>query len=286
MHTRLNKNNIKNLAIHRMKRGLAEIDNFFALLLDHLGIYSLSRVPRDPASGVCGPVNIGREPLLDAVVRLLKGQGISGIVDCGAYYGHLSRTYAQKFPDAIIYAFEPVPESFRELQLRSEPFPRIKPFKQALAQKSGKRRFFETVTPACSSLSLATKEGLRYHHQDYPYKQEYEVEVTTLDHWWKSESCPPIQFIKMDVQGGELEVMKGATQLLKNAGVLLIQAEVAFFQQYAQGCVFTDLDQFLRDRGFCLYQFYELWTASDGRLGACDALFINSGLKKHKLIGD
>jgi FkbM family methyltransferase len=279
------KNMIKNHLNQALKKGLEEVDRVFTLLLDRVGVSSLARVPYDKNAGVCGPVNLGREALLDAVERLLRGKKMSGIVDCGAFQGHVSRTYSLRFPEATIYAFEPVPETFRELQERSSPFPLIKPINKALGKDSGKRTFYETVNPGCSSLSLATDEVIRYQEKDYAPKKEYEVEVVTLDEWWKGEKQPTIQFIKMDVQGGELEVLKGATRVLGKAGVCLIQAEVVFFRQYAGGCLFSELEGFLRKRGFSFYQFYELWTAADGRLAGCDALFLSPELKEVKLIG-
>lgn len=284
MNKKLDKNIIKIYLNHALKKGLEEVDKLVNFLLDRVGVYSWARDP-DSNIGGCGPVNIGRETLLNGVERLLRGKKISGIVDCGAFQGHLSRTYSLRFPEATIYAFEPVPEIFRELQERSRPFSMIKPINKALGKDPGKRSFYETVNPGCSSLSLATDEVIQYQAQDYAFKKEYEVEVTTLDDWWKKEKNPIIQFIKMDVQGSELEVLKGATQVLKKAGVCLIQAEVVFFRQYSSGCVFSEVEDFLRKRGFSFYQFYEIWTAADGRLAGCDALFINADLKDTKLIG-
>jgi hypothetical protein len=79
----------------------------------------------------------------------------------------------------------------------------------------------------------------------------------------------------MDVQGAELKVLIGAPHVLQEAGVRLIQAEVVFFRQYENGCIFSELERFLRENGFFFYQFYELWTQPDGRLAGGDALFLS-----------
>lgn len=57
-----------------------------------------------------------------------------------------------------------------------------------------------------------------------------------------------IDFIKIDVQGGELAVFNGASRAL--SGALLIQTEVAFVEIYKGQPMFADVDIFLRKAGF------------------------------------
>ncbi|MGE4063951.1 MAG: FkbM family methyltransferase [Rhodospirillaceae bacterium] len=62
-----------------------------------------------------------------------------------------------------------------------------------------------------------------------------------------------MDFLKMDVQGGELAVLEGAEQLLKDC--LVIQTEVEFIQLYKEQPLFADIDSFLRARGFEFHRF-------------------------------
>ncbi len=60
-----------------------------------------------------------------------------------------------------------------------------------------------------------------------------------------------IDFLKIDVQGGELDALKGATRHL--AGAVVVQTEVEFLPLYEGQPLFADVDSFLRSRGFVLH---------------------------------
>jgi FkbM family methyltransferase len=62
-----------------------------------------------------------------------------------------------------------------------------------------------------------------------------------------------IDFIKIDIQGGELAVFKNALRVL--SGVLAIQTEVEFVELYKKQPMFADVDTFLRGQGFQFHTF-------------------------------
>ncbi len=62
-----------------------------------------------------------------------------------------------------------------------------------------------------------------------------------------------VDFIKIDVQGAELVVLRNALKAL--SGALLIQAEVEFVELYRGQPMFADVDSFLRSQGFQFHAF-------------------------------
>ena len=75
--------------------------------------------------------------------------------------------------------------------------------------------------------------------------KEHAVETVSLD------SVPEAQgadYIKIDVQGGELEIFKNGTKTLEKAS--FIHTEVCFIELYEGQPLFADVDQFLRSLGF------------------------------------
>lgn len=66
-----------------------------------------------------------------------------------------------------------------------------------------------------------------------------------------------IDLLKVDVQGAELDVLKGAANKL--AGVLLVESEVEFLPTYKGQPLFADVDAFLRAQGFMLHTFGHLF---------------------------
>jgi len=105
-----------------------------------------------------------------------------------------------------------------------------------------------------------------------------EVEVRTLDSFVDDLKLQPALFMKADVQGYELEVLKGAARCLELAELLLI--EVSFRRLY-DGCPLAhDVIAFLGARGFRVYDICSfLQRASDNELLQCDLVFARQGSK-------
>lgn len=63
-----------------------------------------------------------------------------------------------------------------------------------------------------------------------------------------------VDFLKLDIEGAELMVLRNAEARLREA--LVIQVEVAFLPIHENQPLFSDIDQFLRARGFMLHRFF------------------------------
>jgi FkbM family methyltransferase len=79
------------------------------------------------------------------------------------------------------------------------------------------------------------------------------VPCTTLDLWRAEHQISPIDFIKLNVQASELDILKGAERSL--GSVLGLQLEASFVQTYVGQPLFSDLDQFVRAQGFTFFDF-------------------------------
>lgn len=79
------------------------------------------------------------------------------------------------------------------------------------------------------------------------------VDTVSLDTLHENADLPDIDYIKIDIQGGELEVFRHARRVL--AGVVAIQTEVEFVELYKQQPLFADVDTFLREQRFQFHTF-------------------------------
>lgn len=88
--------------------------------------------------------------------------------------------------------------------------------------------------------------------RDIFFPKKYEpMPVVSLADWAVEAKVDQIDFMKLNVQGGELEILKGAGGLLDTTlGVL---TEVAFVESYKDRPMFSDIDVFMRSRGFCFF---------------------------------
>lgn len=119
----------------------------------------------------------------------------------------------------------------------------------------GEAKLYVTKAPMCSSLYppnepyLARFQGLPdLMNLDF----EVDIEVTTLDDFCQVEGLKEIDFLQIDVQGADLDVLKGARWILERS-VMAIQIEVEFFPLYLGQPLFADVDTFLRNNGFSLF---------------------------------
>ena len=76
-----------------------------------------------------------------------------------------------------------------------------------------------------------------------------EITLVSLDGWASEAGVEAIDIMKLDVQGAELEVLKGARGLL--GGVRLIELEVAFNPIYKDQPLFGEIDRSCVSRGSC-----------------------------------
>jgi FkbM family methyltransferase len=209
------------------------------------------------------------------ISRLLKNNSVRGILDAGASNGHISRRLLDLFPTAIAYAFEPNPlyrPILDDLALRD---PRIRPQYCALSDHEGTDNLYITESPGNTSL-LAPNETLRQLTPDgAQIKSTIPVEVLSIDAWAERNHVDSIELMKFDIQGGELKALHGAVKMLQT-GTRLVYTEVWFNPSYSEGPVFSDIDFYLRDVGFVLYDLYKPKYGPDSMLLWANALYVRN----------
>lgn len=96
--------------------------------------------------------------------------------------------------------------------------------------------------------------------------------VRRLNYFLASGEIAPPQLIKADVQGYELEVLRGATEALASADAVLLK--VSFRELYEGQPLAHELIAFLGDRGFMIADVCSYSQGADGSLEQSDMLFL------------
>ncbi|MGI0487068.1 FkbM family methyltransferase [Pantanalinema rosaneae CENA516] len=125
----------------------------------------------------------------------------------------------------------------------------------ALGRVIGELPLYVTANPICSSLYPPNQAYLaRFAGLQDMMRPDFtiELEVTTLDQACQDQGIEQIDFLKIDVQGGDLHVLEGATQQLAH-NILAIRVEVEFSPLYVNQPLFADVDAYLRQQGFTLF---------------------------------
>lgn len=85
------------------------------------------------------------------------------------------------------------------------------------------------------------------------------IELDTLDHCLESRAGLSPHFLKVDVEGADLDVLRGAQKTLQES-ILAIKIEVSFLERHKGAPFFSDTDAFLREHGFQIFQLsQEKW---------------------------
>ena len=124
----------------------------------------------------------------------------------------------------------------------------------ALHEKEGKKKFYIQPHLASSSFYKSDKRFLERFPASKGMIPTKTVMIPTvgLDSFIKEHSIKGLDFIKLDVEGAELDIFKGATGALKNS-ILGLSAEAVFFPWRHNIPTFTDIDIFLKPYGFVLF---------------------------------
>jgi FkbM family methyltransferase len=168
---------------------------------------------------------------------------INGVLHIGAHHGQEYTEYIKNNIENAIF-FEPVLETFNILQSNIKD-PRVVLVNKALGSESKKISMnIEKNNGGMSSSVLSPKLHLEmYPHIKFTEKQE--VDMITLDPYMKEVSdYKKFNFINIDVQGYELEVLKGSSETLLN--IDYIMTEVNLQEMYENCVLINQLDLFLK----------------------------------------
>lgn len=206
---------------------------------------------------------------------LLAGHEVKNIVDAGASNGHISKKLLRQFPQAHLHAFEPNSDYQAALNAYARQEPRFHPEFFALSNASEEVELKCFASPGITSLYTPNHRLRAYSPAGTQKRPTIKVSCLTLDDWCASRQVSGVQVIKLDIQGAELRALQGASRRLRDS-LLLVYTEVLFNPLYDQGAIHSEIDLFLRQHGFALYNFYGPKTDRRGLLLWANAIYIQS----------
>lgn len=177
------------------------------------------------------------------------------------------------------FGFEPNEDEYAKLR----PDPQITWINAALGDKDGVIRLHLTKAFQNSSTRVPNSEVLAElaWGDGHSVVRTLEVPCKTLDTVAKENNLRP-DFLKLDTQGTELDILRAASATVLS-GLVGLELEVSFMQIYEGQALFSETDAFLRRHGlFCWDlgnvlrmkpQGIDTYRSPYGRLISCDALY-------------
>jgi FkbM family methyltransferase len=170
-----------------------------------------------------------------------KPEDIRTVVVVGAWKGDEIVSFLA-YPNASIYCFEPNPKTFYELKTRYAGLPRVFCFPYACASSNATATLHHTDAGATDSLLEISDSA------EFKEKGSYEVLTRRLDGISELTDLP-IDLLWMDVQGFELEVLKGSTGLFSRIESIFAEVNNNLYQ-YKNAVPYRELKSFLSTEGF------------------------------------
>lgn len=145
------------------------------------------------------------------------------ILDVGAYHGEYAKLVRRYSATAVIYCFEPHPKSFRALQQVAHDYA-FKALPLACGARSGPGQLFDLAVEDGSKRASLYQDTL--HVSGRVPVTVHGTRVVTIDQFAKDRGINEVQLLKIDVEGAELDVLKGASTLIEEGRVRAIQFEI------------------------------------------------------------
>ena len=190
---------------------------------------------------------------------------VAGIIHIGAHYGEEIGDYIDNGIKDIIL-FEPLSDNFNILEKNVKNLnANIVGHQVALGSTPGNATMYVSSNEKQSSSILKPKVHLT-HHPNVSFPSTEIVEVKTLDQFETSN----FNFINMDVQGYELEVLKGASKTLMH--IDYVYCEVNRDEVYENNAFIEQIDEYLSQ-----YNLVRVETDWGGGIWG-DALYVKTTL--------
>jgi FkbM family methyltransferase len=241
--------------------------NFLRKMLARLGL-EIRRIPDEQFLISCDPQMHLR---MDLLLQDLRKRGLrcECIMDVGANRGNWSRMAKKVFPEARFTLIEPQVEMKPELEQFCAHYLDSSYFLAGAGQQHGKLTL--TIWEDMQGSSFLPKPDT---HLRMIGKQR-DVEIITIDDLIAAKACPIPDMIKLDVQGFELEALKGASATFGRTIAYILEVSLFSFSDVPGMPVFYEVVDFMQKKGYVVYDFAGfLRRPLDGALGQCDICFV------------
>lgn len=195
---------------------------------------------------------------------------INFIIDVGANSGQFTKVCSKYYPNSPIYSFEPMPDFYNKIKKKFEKSPNIKTCNYALGNEKGFISFNKNEYGHVSSILDIDKNNIHYPNEKLT---KIEVEISTLNEFFKTIPIASPSLLKLDVQGYELEVLKGGSEIVKQIDYIIVEANLE--KLYDKQPTFTELNEHLNNIGFELNGMLDFNLGKNNKYIEVDLLFKN-----------
>ncbi len=185
------------------------------------------------------------------------------IIDVGAYEGEWTKRSSKIFPEAKFLMVEAMDKKEEKLKTFANENKNITVSINLLGAKTGEQVYFSELETASSVLEETSSKHLRHSRT-----------IKSLQDVAKENNIRKVDLLKLDVQGYELEVLKGFVEYLPETEVIL--SEVSLLDIHKNVPLIKDVLDFMDGFDFVVYDICSVSTRRplDNALWQTDLLFV------------
>ena len=157
-----------------------------------------------------------------AMKKCIKSKNNMIIFDIGANIGSYSKKILEINSDAIIYAFEPHPQNYQKL-ITNINCKQFKAYNYAVGSKTGETLLYDYKDVNGSTHASIYKDVIEKIHNKA--SDNCKVETVRLDEFCLKNQVAKIDFLKIDTEGNELDVLLGIRDYIKLGKIAYIHFE-------------------------------------------------------------
>jgi FkbM family methyltransferase len=196
------------------------------------------------------------------------------ILDIGGGIGATVKLFSQFFPENKIMVFEPINDNFNAIKSRFSSDTNIEVINFAVGNENSIKKI-NIANRITSSSILPLEADLNsavFNEKNLGQTRVESIEIVRLDDFMLSDHNE-IGIMKIDVQGFELDVLKGAEATLKRTDILVLEANN--HNGYVGSPKYYDIDKFIREHDFTLYDILPS-IVDNGKLKEWDLIYLNN----------
>ncbi len=199
------------------------------------------------------------------------------IFDVGSNVGQSVKKFRKSTPKAIIHCFEPVLNTFKELTLNANEG-QIILNNLALGSKTGELQISVPEDNTFSGVNSILHGNVLV---DRSLQRLENISVTTIIAYCQQHQISQIDYLKIDTEGFDLEVLKGASKMLESQSISFIEAELSMNPENIYHVAFDEVKKYLEDFNYRLFGLYEQqseWRPDFPMLRRVNAFFVSKCL--------
>lgn len=171
------------------------------------------------------------------------------IFDVGSHKGEIIYFFKELFNSSSIHCFEPQKNIFDELKvfIKTQKYNDVISNNFGLDKFDGVKKFYPASNTLKSSFIKSSNQNNTENNNsiDYP--------VFRGDNYSLSKKIKDIDILKINVQGMEMDVLKGFEKLLKSSNIKVVLAEYDYSNRYQSSSKIGDLENFLQKFNYDLF---------------------------------